>query len=85
MRLDMGTSETDWKKKTGSNIKAIGYNAKEAKILVTFENGTIYSYGPATEKQFNDFNEAPSVGSYFHKKIKINKNYKFEKLDGNII
>lgn len=69
-----------------SNISQIGFEegviismgAKPKDILrVVFTSGTVYDYYNVESDVFEQFVQAKSVGSYFHKFIK--NNYTFEK------
>lgn len=81
----------DWKKKSGSNINAIGYDAAKSTLYIRFvsgktdssqfEKGKVYSYAPFTLKQFETFDFSPSVGSYFHSNIKSNKKLKVNQVN----
>lgn len=53
-----------------SNIKEIGYNAKNKVMLVKFHTGAMYSYSMVTAKTYNEFKNAQSVGKYFATNIK---------------
>lgn len=69
-----------------SNIAQIGYEegviismgAKPKDVLrVVFTSGTVYDYYGVESDVFEQFLNAKSIGSYFHKHIK--NNYTFEK------
>jgi hypothetical protein len=59
---------------TSSTIKAIGYDAATRTLRVQFLRGKspIWEYSPITQEAFNDFMAADSLGSHFHKHIKMN-------------
>lgn len=57
-----------------SQIKQVALDKLKSVLYIVFSNGSMYSYSPFTEEEYNKFVNAPSAGSYFHKKIKNNKN-----------
>ena len=56
-----------------SQIKAIEFREKDDALRVYFQNGRIYDYAPFTKDRFDEFFNADSIGSYFHKNIKSDK------------
>lgn len=55
---------------TSSNISKVGYDPKENKLRVEFNNGGIWEYQDVSENKFNEFMGSTSKGSFFHKNIK---------------
>ena len=53
-----------------SQIKAIGYDAAAKELHVEFNTGALYSYADVSPSLWNEFDEAESKGSFFHKNIK---------------
>lgn len=51
--------------------EAIGYVGRDldGTVHVTFKSGGTHQYGPFTQKEFEDFRAAPSVGKHFHAHI----------------
>jgi hypothetical protein len=52
-----------------SNIKGIGYHPETQTMAVKFSNG-IYHYNGVTEKEFQAFQKAESIGKHFHSVIR---------------
>lgn len=55
-----------------SQIKAIGHD-KEQTLFVKFKKEVVYSYFPVNEEKYLEFKNSESIGSYFHKNLKMNK------------
>lgn len=51
-------------------INKIGWNRKDKTLVVEFSNGYRYAYPKVSAKLCNQLWVAPSVGSFFCKKIK---------------
>lgn len=62
-----------------SQLSKIGYTETTKTLYVEFTNGAVYSYDNVEEETFNELRDAPSVGSFFIRKIK-NGSYNFTKL-----
>lgn len=58
-----------------SNISGIAYRESEGILSVSFLNGTRYVYIDVEKEHYKDFQEASSVGSYFHGNIKGKYDY----------
>lgn len=63
-----------------SNIGLIGYKPEKKKLYVKFKEGGYYSYSPVTKKQWKEFCESESKGSWFWKNIRSDKNITNKKL-----
>lgn len=64
-----------------SNIKSVGFDGETA--YVVFSKGTIYSYPKVSKEDFDKLAKAQSVGSYFAKTLKLNKEAK--KLENTVL
>lgn len=51
-----------------SNIKAIGW--EDNVLVIEFNNSTKYSYDDVSKEEYDNFINADSIGSYYHKNIK---------------
>ncbi len=60
-----------------SNIVSIGYDEKSEVLEIEFSNG-IYQYFDVPQDAYEDFINAPSVGNFFQKNIKVK--YRFIKV-----
>lgn len=63
----------DRKKVVSSNINSIGYDEKSMTLEVEFYDGKVYQYNPVTPIANRLLMSAESIGSYFSKNIKSNK------------
>jgi hypothetical protein len=54
-----------------SNVKATGHDAKTNTIYVQFHNGKVWKYPGFTAAHHQALRAAPSVGSHFHKHVKL--------------
>jgi hypothetical protein len=61
-----------------SNVESIGYNEGTQILRVKFLNGGIYEYKNVPLVEFEQLNNASSVGSYFNRNIA--RNYPYEKV-----
>jgi hypothetical protein len=59
-----------------SNISSIGYDPQSMTLEVQFYDQKIYQYTPVTQEAYNNLMAAESVGSYFAKNIRNNKDIK---------
>lgn len=66
------------KEVTSSQMKKVAYDESKQELFITFNNNKVYKYSNIPLRLFNEFIAAPSVGSFFIKKIKNNKDYPFE-------
>ena len=57
-----------------TNIISVGYNAEERTLVVDFHNGKRYKYHPVTEQGHRELINSDSIGKYFFKNIRGNKN-----------
>ncbi len=53
------------KKISASNIRSVGYDARNRMLEVEFSNGGIYQYSGVSEEVHRRFMNSPSPGSYF--------------------
>jgi len=56
-----------------SQIASIGFNPEASLLLIEFKNknqNTKYAYPNVTQEQFNDFENADSVGRHFGQNLK---------------
>ena len=82
--LDRITDKTKTMKRQpveSSNILSIGYDPKKMLLEVEFGNGAVYQYHPITEQAYKELMNADSIGSWFFKNIKNNKDIKFKAMD----
>lgn len=56
-----------------SQIKAIGYDAESKTLAIEFKGGGEYRYANVEPELYQDMMASPSVGSFFYKNIKANK------------
>ena len=56
-----------------SNIEKVGYSEDKGSLFVRFHNGGIWTYNPVDQSVYNEMMAAESIGSYFVKNIKNNK------------
>lgn len=61
------------------NIKKIGYAPESKKLRVQFSSGSEYDYDDVSQKEFDSFVGAKSIGKHFFAKIRNMK--KFTKLE----
>lgn len=53
-----------------SNIDSIGYDEQYEQVYVRFLNGSLYIYKGVPSYEFENFRDAPSLGSYLHRNFK---------------
>lgn len=59
-----------------SNIESIGYDAEAQELYVRFKSGSLmYVYEGVSLSTFNELMSSPSKGSYLHREVK--PNYQF--------
>lgn len=61
------------KKIVSSNINSIGYDEESTTLEVEFYNLKVYQYSPVSREGYNLLMNAESIGSFFAKNIKNNK------------
>lgn len=61
-----------------SNVESIGYDEATQTLRVRFLNGSEYDYKNVPIMEFEQLNNAQSVGSYLNRNIK--GNYAYEKV-----
>lgn len=64
-----------------SNIRKIGYDPAEKKLVVLFRNGNKYAYFPIEPKVHQELISAESIGKYFYENIRNNKDINYEPAD----
>jgi cytidylate kinase len=64
-----------------SNIKAVGYDKKEKELEVAFHSGGEYKYRDVPRGLYARLLKVKSPGKFFHKHIKKNNKFEFEKKD----
>lgn len=57
------------KRINASNIRSVGYDARNRLLEVEFSNGSIIQYSGVSEEIHRGLMNAPSPGSYFRDKI----------------
>jgi hypothetical protein len=55
---------------SSSNISRIAHNGESGVLYVEFRSGKTYRYEDVSPDTWNAFIEAPSVGNFFHARIK---------------
>ena len=55
---------------TSSNLQAIGYDESYGVLAIEFRQGTVYLFGAVPQSTFEEFRHAPSLGRFFHHRIK---------------
>lgn len=71
----------EMQKVSSSQINAIGYNAVNNTLVVEFKGGGKYQYSNVGQGTFDAMMSADSVGSFFYRNIKANKDkYPFLKI-----
>ena len=53
-----------------SNIESVGYDEQTETVYVRFLNSSVYIYKGVSLSEFENLNNAPSVGSYLHRNYK---------------
>jgi hypothetical protein len=64
---------------TSSNIEAYAHNPAKKVLQVKFKNGSLYEYHDVSEEVVKEWMAAPSVGSFFSKRIA--RGYKYYKVE----
>jgi hypothetical protein len=69
-----------------SNIWKIGYDQDSQTLRVKFKSGVMWQYAPVPSEKYKEFSEANSIGRYFAREIRANKDYEakevWEDLEG---
>ena len=68
----MANEENDFNMQevVSSQISAVGYNEPRKQLAVRFANGSFYTYDGVDFSVYGEMMAAPSVGSFFHSRIK---------------
>ena len=64
-----------------SNIRAVGYDKENKKLEVAFHSGGNYTYNDVPKSLFNRIKRVKSPGKFFHKHIKRDNPYSYERMD----
>lgn len=59
-----------------SNIKSVGYDAKNWLLHVEFHSGAVHEYPGVSPEEHTSFVHAPSAGKYFHAHLRDRENRK---------
>lgn len=59
-----------------SQLKEVAHDGDT--LYVRFKNKKVYSYAPVSKKQYDEFINSDSLGSYFHKNFKMNSKLKIQ-------
>lgn len=62
------------KKVKSSHLESVGYDAFTQTLVVEFKSGNIFAYCPVPILQYEEIINASSVGSTFHKLIRVPAN-----------
>ena len=63
------------KQVNSSQLQEVEYDSETSKLIVTFNNGSKYSYDDVPEKVFVELVSADPIGNYFNRKIKSKCKY----------
>ena len=61
-----------------SNLKGAKYDTESKKLLITFNNGSIYEYEDVPWEKFTKFRMSESQGKFFNQNI--SKTHKYKKI-----
>jgi predicted deacylase/NTP pyrophosphatase (non-canonical NTP hydrolase) len=64
-----------------SNIKAVGYDKENKSMDVAFHSGGNYTYKDVPKSLFDRIKRVKSPGKFFHKHIKRDNSYKYDKME----
>jgi NTP pyrophosphatase (non-canonical NTP hydrolase) len=64
-----------------SNIRAVGYSKESKKLDVAFHSGGNYTYNDVPKSLFDRIKRVKSPGKFFHKHIKRDNPYSYERMD----
>ena len=64
-----------------SNIKTVGYDEANKILEIEFMNGGIYQYEKVEKEVHENFLKSESLGKFFYKNIKSNREIKFKKIE----
>lgn len=63
-----------------ANIAKVGHDEENSVLYIQFkQGGSTWSYRPVSKADYQLFINSPSLGSFFHKHIKLNPGIKAEK------
>lgn len=62
-----------------SNIQSIGYDEDNSEVYVRFLNNSLYIYKGVPPLEYENFKNAPSLGSYLHRNFK--NVYPYERIE----
>lgn len=55
---------------SSSNIEKIGYDERSLELRVILKDGASYTYVGVPKHLFEEFRDAPSLGSYLNRKLR---------------
>ena len=61
-----------------SNIRSIGFDARDGVLEIEFCTGGIYQYSPVPESVYDELMQAPSVAKYYQHRIK--EHFRYERV-----
>jgi hypothetical protein len=64
-----------------TNIKAVGYDKENKTLEVEFHSGGTYKYNDVPKSLFDRIKKVKSPGKFFHKHIRKDDKYEYNKLD----
>jgi len=67
-----------------SNIISIGYDPEIKVLQIEFHSGGVYNYEPVEQELYHEMLVAKSIGSFFHKNIRMNKELTFKEVSTKI-
>jgi hypothetical protein len=59
-----------WEHVKSTQIKQLGFDAKNKTLYIRFRNKKMYSYNPVNQEEYDEFKNSESIGKYFYKNIK---------------
>ena len=66
----LGNMSTPMTNVSSSNVAQIGHDSDQDKLLVLFNNGSLYSYSNVSKNEFDNLLGAASVGGHLARHIK---------------
>lgn len=71
----MSNAELKWTGVQSSNIRSLAYHEPTRTLAVKFHNGSLYSYDSVPMDVYDELLNAPSVGQFFARTIKLTSGY----------
>ena len=75
----MTNKPLELKSLNSSNLSGVHYDDETNTLTVEFKSGGRYAYGGVPREHYDGLLGAESHGSYFHKHIRRNQDYKWRK------